>query len=134
MSIIKEFQDFIARGNALDLAVGIIMGAAFNKIVNSIVNDLVMPPVGWLIGGVDFKDLRYIIKAAADGAAADANGLPTGEVSIKYGAFINVIIEFFIVALSVFFVVKVMNALMAYREKLLPGGEDAATGDEPAKS
>ncbi len=112
--IISEFKEFAIKGNAIDMAVGIILGAAFNKVVNSIVTDLVMPPVGYLIGGVDFSDLEIVIKAATDESAV---------VAIRYGAFLSSIIEFFIVALSVFFVVKVMNRLMGPR----------GTKAEPAK-
>lgn len=115
MSIVKEFQDFIARGNALDMAVGIIMGGAFNKIVTSIVNDLVMPPIGYMIGGVNFSELRFPLKDAAI-----VNGKEIPEVAIRYGAFINVLIEFFIVALTVFLVVKFVNQMAVYREALTP--------------
>lgn len=134
MSIVKEFQDFIARGNAVDLAVGLIMGAAFTKIVSSIVSDLVMPPIGWLIGGVDFKNLQFVIEEAK---VDPVTKLPVAEVAIRYGAFINVVIEFFIIALSVFLVIKLMNAMMAYREKYIPlggGDEEPPAGEEPAKS
>jgi len=106
MGFWQEFKEFAVKGNALDMAVGIIIGAAFNKIVNSLVNDILMPPLGILIGGVDFKNLEIVLKDAA--AAAP-------PVVIRYGMFINTIIEFLIVALSVFVVVKVMNRVVKAR-------------------
>jgi large conductance mechanosensitive channel len=102
MSIIKEFKEFAIKGDAVDMAVGIVIGAAFGKIVNSLVNDIIMPPIGMLIGGVDFKNLEFTLKAATDTAPA---------VTVKYGAFINNIIDFTIVAVSIFIVVKVINTL-----------------------
>lgn len=106
MKIIEEFKAFAIKGNAVDMAVGIILGAAFTKVVNSIVNDLIMPPLGYIIGGVDFSDLTLPL-AAAQGDAP--------EVAIRYGAFITNVIEFLIVAWAVFLVVKVMNHLIAKR-------------------
>jgi large conductance mechanosensitive channel len=113
MSFIQEFKEFAVKGNALDMAVGIIIGASFNKIVQSIVNDLLMPPLGYVIGGVDFKNLRAVIRAAytPEGAAAE---IP--EVAIRYGMFLNTVIEFVIIAFTVFCVVKFMNRLIAKRE------------------
>jgi large conductance mechanosensitive channel len=102
MSIIKEFKDFAVKGDAVDMAIGIVIGAAFGKIVNSLVNDIIMPPVGMLIGGVDFKNLEIMLKAATATAPA---------VTIKYGAFINNLIDFLIVAASIFVVVKMITAL-----------------------
>jgi large conductance mechanosensitive channel len=107
MGFWQEFKEFAVKGNALDMAVGIILGAAFNKIVNSLVNDILMPPLGIMIGGVDFKNLQVILKEAAADMPA---------VVIRYGQFVNTVIEFLIVALSVFFVVKVMNKLIKIRE------------------
>jgi large conductance mechanosensitive channel len=108
MSFWQEFKEFAVKGNALDMAVGIILGAAFNKIVNSLVNDILMPPLGILIGGVDFKNLQVVLKDATADMPA---------VVIRYGQFVNTVIEFLIVALSVFVVVKVMNRLIIVREK-----------------
>ena len=110
--MLKEFKNFAMRGNVLDMAVGIIIGAAFNKIVNSIVADIIMPPIGMVIGGVDFKNLQVILKEASTSAAGEA--LPA--VAIRYGAFLNTVIEFLIVALSVFVVIKFMNRLLRKRE------------------
>ena len=112
MGFMKEFKEFAVKGNAMDMAVGIIIGAAFNKIVNSIVTDIIMPPLGYVIGGVDFKNLEVVLKAAEK----DAAGKELPAVAIRYGAFLNTVIEFMIVAFSVFVVVKVMNRLMKGRE------------------
>jgi len=102
MSIIKEFKEFAVKGNAVDMAVGIIIGAAFGKIVTSLVGDVIMPPIGLLLGGADFKNLKLILKEAAIDAPA---------VTLNYGAFINTAIDFLIVAFSIFLVVKGINAL-----------------------
>ncbi|AGI31409.1 TPA: large-conductance mechanosensitive channel protein MscL [Mannheimia haemolytica] len=102
MSILKEFREFAVKGNVVDMAVGVIIGGAFGKIVSSLVSDVVMPPIGWLIGGVDFKDLAIEIAPAKEGAEA---------VMLKYGAFIQNVFDFLIIALAVFGMVKVINSL-----------------------
>ena len=102
MSMMKEFRDFAVKGDAVDMAVGIVIGAAFGKIVSSLVNDIIMPPVGLLLGGVDFKNLKAVIKAATIDAPA---------VTLNYGQFINNIIDFIIVAFSIFVAVKAINTL-----------------------
>lgn len=102
MSIIKEFKEFAVKGDAVDMAVGIVIGAAFGKIVNSLVNDIIMPPIGMLIGGVDFKNLVFTMKEAT---------LTQPAVTLRYGQFINNVIDFLIVALSIFMVVKGINTL-----------------------
>ena len=104
MSVAKEFRDFIAKGNVVDLAVGVIIGAAFGKIVTSLVEQVVMPPIGLLLGQVDFSDLKWVLKPA-DAVAK------TEEVAILYGAFVNTIIQFLIVAAAVFVMVKLVNSL-----------------------
>jgi large conductance mechanosensitive channel len=104
MAIIKEFKEFAMRGNVVDLAVGVIIGAAFGKIVTSLVNDVIMPPIGYLTGGIDFKNLKVLLKAG-DPAKKIA------DVSINYGSFINTVIEFLIVAFCIFMVVKAINSL-----------------------
>ncbi|MBE7465778.1 MAG: large-conductance mechanosensitive channel protein MscL [Planctomycetes bacterium] len=116
MGFVQEFKEFAVKGNAMDMAVGLILGAAFNKIVNSIVTDLIMPPIGMLIGGVDFKNLMIVLKEAAKGPAGE--DIPA--VGIRYGMFINTVVEFLIVALSVFVVVKMMNRLVRKREEPKP--------------
>ena len=102
MSIVKEFKDFAIKGNAVDMAVGIIIGASFGKIISSLVNDIIMPPLGLLIGGVDFKNLKIILKAATDNTPA---------VAINYGQFINTTIDFLIVASAIFLVVRSLASL-----------------------
>lgn len=110
MGLMKEFRDFAMRGNVLDLAVGIIIGAAFGKIVNAMVNDVLMPPIGLALGRVDFRDKKFIIQAA-DEAANKA------EVAIKYGSMVNTVIEFTIVAFCVFMIVKIFNEAKRRMEK-----------------
>lgn len=102
MSFIKEFREFAVKGNVVDMAVGIIIGAAFGKIVSSLVSDVVMPPIGVLIGGVDFSDLAIILKEATAETAA---------VTIAYGKFIQTVLDFTIVALAIFVMIKVINRL-----------------------
>ncbi|MES2629157.1 MAG: large-conductance mechanosensitive channel protein MscL [Bacteroidota bacterium] len=109
MSFVSEFKEFALKGNVVDLAVGIIIGAEFGKIVNSLVNDVIMPPIGFLIGGVDFKDLKFIIQQANPAAKID-------EVSLNYGSFIQSVFNFVIIALSVFILVKGMNTLRSRAE------------------
>ena len=105
MSIISEFKEFAVKGNAVDMAVGIVIGASFGSIVTSIVNDIIMPPIGILLGGVDFKNLKVILKEATQDVP------PVPAVSINYGQFINTVINFLIVAFSIFLVVKLLNSL-----------------------
>lgn len=111
MSLLKEFQTFAARGNVLDLAVGVIVGAAFGKIVTSLVNDVIMPPIGLLLGKVDFSGLYVNLsgKAYDSLAAAKAAGAPT----INYGMFINSLIDFLIVAFVIFLLVRQINKMVA---------------------
>jgi len=104
MSIVSEFRAFIARGNVIDLAVGVIIGAAFGKIVTSLVNDVVMPPIGLLIGGMDFSELKIPLRAVDPARKLAA-------VSINYGVFINTLIQFVIVAWVIFLAVKLVNTL-----------------------
>jgi large conductance mechanosensitive channel len=113
---LTEFKQFAMRGNVLDMAVGIIIGAAFGKIVSSFVSDMIMPPIGVLLGGVDFKDLSLILKHAI----VDANGIETAPaVVLSYGNFINTIIDFIIIALAVFLMLKGVNSLHK-KEKSTP--------------
>ena len=111
MSMIKEFKDFAMRGNVVDMAVGIIIGAAFGKIVSSLVKDVIMPPIGILLGGVDFSDLMITLKGAVGDVPA---------VVLKYGVFINTVIEFIIIAFAIFIVIKGMNALKKKEEAAPP--------------
>lgn len=124
MKFFKEFREFAMRGNVVDMAVGIIIGAAFGKIVTSLVNDIIMPPIGILVGGVDFKDIVITLKAAAEGAAA---------VTLNVGNFIQVVFDFLIVAFAVFMMIKAIN--MAKRKKEeeaapAPAPEPAPTAEE----
>lgn len=101
MKIIQEFKAFAMRGNVIDMAVGIIIGGAFGKIVSSIVNDIIMPPIGLLVGGVNFTDLKFVMKDAVGDIPA---------VTLNYGNFLQVLFDFIIIAFSIFMVIKVMNA------------------------
>lgn len=105
----REFRDFAVRGNVVDLAVGLILGAAFTTIVNSLVNDVIMPPIGLILGGIDFSDFFITIKGNAFPTVAAAKA--GGAVTINYGLFINAIIKFVIVAFAVFILVKQINRL-----------------------
>jgi large conductance mechanosensitive channel len=118
--MLKEFKEFIARGNVIDLAVGIVIGVAFGKIVTSLVNDVVMPPIGLLLGGIDFGNLFVTLKGARfDTLKAAKDG---GAVTVNYGVFINTVIEFLIVGLVIFLVIKAIN-----RMKRQPAELPAAT-------
>ncbi len=112
MKVWNEFKQFAVKGNAIDMAVAIIIGTSFNKIVTSLVNDVIMPPIGVIMGGVDFKNLEVILKKALVS--------PTGEnipaVTLRYGQFINTLIDFFIVAFTMFVVIKLMNKILKARE------------------
>ena len=110
MAIAKEFKEFAMRGNVVDLAVGVIIGAAFGKIVTSLVTDIIMPPLGYLIGRIDFKDLKYVIKPAIG---------KTPETALNYGLFINNVIDFLIVAFCIFLIVKGINSLKKQEETVL---------------
>ena len=105
MSVFQEFREFISRGNVVDLAVGVIVGAAFGKIVTSLVEQVVMPPVGLILGRVDFSELKWVL--SPEDPATEA----IEEVAIQYGAFSNTLIQFLIVAVVIFFMVKAINRL-----------------------
>lgn len=117
--MLNEFKEFAMKGNMLDMAVGIIVGAAFGTIIQSLVNDILMPPIGLLMGGVDFGDLFITLSAGAgSGAYATlASAQEAGAVTINYGVFINAVISFLIVAFSVFMVVRNVNALRKAEEE-----------------
>jgi large conductance mechanosensitive channel len=123
MSVVKEFRDFIAQGNVIDLAVGVVIGAAFGKIVTSLVEQVIMPPIGLLLGQVDFSDLKLVLKPA-DAVAK------TEEVAILYGAFVNTIIQFLIVAAAIFLVVKVVNNLRRQKAEEPAAAPPAPTATE----
>ncbi|MBP5788163.1 MAG: large-conductance mechanosensitive channel protein MscL [Kiritimatiellae bacterium] len=119
MGMWKEFKEFAVKGNVMDMAVGIIIGGAFGKIANSLVADVVMPPIGVLLGKVNFADLKYVIQPGVD-AEVDAAGTElvaaVPEVAINYGAFLQTAIDFFVIAFCVFLVVKGMNAMRRKNE------------------
>lgn len=107
MSIVKEFREFAVRGNVVDMAVGIIIGAAFGKIVSSLVGDVIMPPIGWVIGGVDFSDLAIALPAIIEGKE---------PVTIAYGKFLQTLLDFTIVAFTIFMVIKALTRLKRKEE------------------
>jgi large conductance mechanosensitive channel len=116
----KEFKDFAMRGNVVDMAIGIVIGAAFGKIITSLVQDVIMPPIGVLLGGVDFSKLGIVVKEATETAEA---------VIIKYGVFLNTILEFIIIAFAIFMVIKGMNS-MKKKEEEKPAAPPAPSKEE----
>lgn len=113
LKVANEFKNFVSKGNVIDLAVGVIIGGAFGKIVTSLVEDLIMPPIGILIGGVNFTDFKLILKAAS----VDAAGKTIPAVSVNYGNFIQIIFNFLIIAFAIFMVVKVTTKLRRKQEE-----------------
>jgi len=111
MSMMSEFRDFAMRGNVVDMAVGIVIGGAFGKIVSSFVNDVLMPPIGLMLGGVDFSNLAMTLKEASGDVAA---------VTLNYGAFIQTVVDFIIIAFAIFMVIKAMNNLKKKEEAAPP--------------
>lgn len=116
MSFISEFKEFAMRGNVIDMAVGVVIGGAFGKIVSSLVSDIIMPVVGVVTGGVNFTDLKLTLKEAAEGAPA---------VTINYGSFIQTMVDFLIIAFCIFCVIKTLNTL----KNKLPKEEEAAPAE-----
>lgn len=112
MSMMQEFKAFAMRGNVMDMAVGVVIGGAFGTIVTSLVEDVIMPPIGWLTGGIDFSRLRWVIKPADDSDPTHK----IAEVAINYGSFINTIITFLIIAFAIFMVIKAMNRMQKKQE------------------
>ena len=120
MSMLKEFKEFAMRGNVIDLAVGVVIGGAFGKIVTSLVDQIIMPPIGMLTGGIDFNDLKWVLKPAD---ASDPKH-KIAEVAIQYGAFINTLIQFLIIAFAIFVVVKAINKL-SHKQEAAPAAPPA---------
>ena len=118
MGMMQEFKDFALRGNVVDMAVGIVVGGAFGKITSSFVNDVLMPPIGMLLGGVDFSTLALTLQEAVGEAEA---------VTINYGAFINTVLDFLIIAFAIFMVIRAMNSMQKQEE------EAPAAPPEPSK-
>ena len=112
MSMIKEFKEFAMRGNVIDLAVGVVIGGAFGKIVSSLVDQIIMPPIGMLTGGIDFSQMKWVLKPADNTDPAHK----IAEVAIGYGNFINTLIQFIIIAFAIFLVVKAINRLTRRQE------------------
>ncbi|WP_020394049.1 large-conductance mechanosensitive channel protein MscL [Thiolinea disciformis] len=113
MSFFKEFKEFAMRGNVIDLAVGVVIGGAFGKIVDSLVKDVIMPPIGWLMGGVDFSGLKFNLPAILEGQPA---------VTINYGSFIQTMVNFIIIAFAIFLLIKGLNKVSRKKEEAAPAG------------
>lgn len=116
MSIFKEFREFAARGNVVDLAIGVVIGTAFGKITSSLVADVIMPPLGFVIGNVDFSELRLILRPASEATEA---------VTLNYGLFIQTLVNFLIIAFAMFLVVKAINTLRRKQETAPPAEKPA---------
>ncbi len=129
---IEDFKAFALKGNVVDMAVGVIIGGAFGKIVTSIVNDIIMPPLGVLIGGMNFKDLKWVMVEAKPEVLDEAGNVvkaAVAEATLNYGAFVQNIVDFLIIALSIFFVIKGITKLSTIRKKK---EEEAAAATPPA--
>lgn len=122
MGFLKEFKEFAMRGSVVDLAVGVVIGGAFGKIVTSLVDDIIMPPIGYLTGGQDFSELKVILTEANEAAG-------TAEVAINYGNFINVIIQFLIISFCIFLVIKGINSFKK-KEEEAPAAPPAPSNEE----
>jgi large conductance mechanosensitive channel len=120
MSMMKEFKEFAMKGNVMDMAVGIIIGGAFGKIISSFVSDVLMPPIGLLLGGMDFSKLALTLKEGSEGVA---------PVTLNYGMFINATVDFLIIAFAIFMVIKAMNS-MKKKEEAAPAPPPAPTKQE----
>ena len=121
MGMMSEFKDFAMRGNVVDMAVGIVIGGAFGKIVSSFVADVLMPPIGLMLGGVDFRDLGIMLKEALGDTAA---------VMINYGTFIQTVVDFVIIAFAIFLVVKAMNSMKKPEEEPAPAPDPGPSAEE----
>lgn len=131
MGFIQEFKAFAMKGNVVDMAVGIIIGGAFGKIITSVVNDVLMPPIGMALGGVDFKDLKLVLQKGKD-AVMNGDQVASeavAEVAINYGNTINIVLDFIIVALIIFMIIKGMNS-MKKQEEAAPAAPPAPTKEE----
>ncbi|MCX6165115.1 MAG: large-conductance mechanosensitive channel protein MscL [Ignavibacteriae bacterium] len=117
MGLLKEFKEFSVKGNAIDLAVGVIIGAAFGKIVSSVVNDIIMPPIGLLVGGVDFKALKMVLKSSV----LDSTGkVLTEAVTLNYGNFLQTTFDFLLIAFCIFMMIKALNTFKKKEEAIPP--------------
>jgi len=131
MGMMKEFKTFAMKGNVLDLAVAVIIGGAFGKIITSFVNDVLMPPIGLLLGGADFSNLKIILKPAVEAVMSGEEVVTpaVAEVAIKYGVFVNTILDFIIVAFAIFMVIKAFNATKK-KEEAKPAVPPAPSREE----
>jgi len=129
MGMLKEFKEFAMRGNVLDMAVGIIIGAAFGKIVSSLVNDVIMPPIGKLMGNVDFSDLFINLSRDKGPFESLAAAKAAGAATLNYGVFLNTVLDFVIVAFAIFMLIKGINAAKR-KEEAKPVPPPAPTGEE----
>lgn len=120
MGMLQEFKTFAMRGNVIDLAVGVVIGGAFGKIVTSLVDQIIMPPIGWVTGGIDFSDLKWVIRPADNTDPAHK----VAEVAVQYGAFINTLIQFLIIAFAIFLVIKFINRVTRREEVAAPPAAD----------
>ena len=126
-ALVQELKDFLMRGNVMDMAVGIIMGGAFGKIVSSFVSDILMPPIAAIMGSTNFTDMKFVIKDAVTGA----NGtITTPAITWNYGSFIQAVIDFLIIGISIFFVIKAMNKLSHAKKEEAPAAPPAPTKEE----
>ncbi len=122
MSVLKEFKEFAMKGNVMDLAIGIIIGAAFGKIISSLVSDILMPPIGKLLGGVDFSNLFINLSDKSVTTLAEAQA--AGVATINYGLFLNAVIDFTIIAFAIFFLVKLLNRMKKEAPPAAPNTKD----------
>lgn len=120
MGFFQEFKEFVSRGSVVDMAVGVVVGGAFGKVVTSFVNDVLMPPIGMLVGGLDFKEMKWIIQPGT----LDEAGELVGEVAVSYGMFIQTIVDFLIIALAIFTVIRAMNRMKRKEEEAAPAKAD----------
>ncbi len=126
-SLLQEFKEFALKGNVVDMAVGVIIGGAFGKIVSSLVADVIMPPIGMLMGNTNFSDFKYVLKDAV----LDANGVETvAAVAINYGAFVQTVIDFLIIAICIFAAIKAMNSFKKKQEEEAPAVPPAPSNEE----
>lgn len=124
MGFINEFKEFAMRGNVIDMVVGVIIGGAFGKIVSSVVDDILMPPIGWLIGGVNFSELKVTLPAEKIG------GIEMPTATINYGNFVQTLIDFIIIALCVFMIVKIINRMAKKKKEETPAAPPAPSAEE----
>lgn len=127
-SIFTEFKEFISRGNVIDMAVGVIIGGAFTKIVNSVVSDLIMPALGLLTGHIDFAELKIVLSEAV----MEGETVVKEELAIRYGVFLDALLNFLLIAVCVFAMVKVINTIKTQAEKLKKKEEEEAVAEAPA--